>query len=308
MDVGDELNKEAPPSAGFFIISKLANNMSYLLLHFDGDITRNHTVSLRTLGKSLIHLQAAVNRAHLDIRYGEVWKGARLSHEDYIETELWSRPPQEGGYIIDFINDSPKIKATLSRMINAITPAVELSKSTSLAKAASLVQQLDLTREQIRLEILNPIPLEQYIPEASQRPYGDRAINKEIDQLISTIRTPTAGQSTIELTIGGAKSSTFKFNRTESENFHELVSNRRLGDPIIFSAKVLELDSKNKSGRILNVVTQREVKINFADEGDFNEAKPFLGLNQPMAFIGCPIYEGGTFDINGGDIFFARLL
>lgn len=281
--------------------------MSYLLLHFDGDIAKNHTVSLRTLGNSLSHLQAAVNRAHLDTRYGEVWKGARLRKEDYEATELWTMPSQEGGFIIDFVNQSPRIKKTLARMVEAITPAVEKSRSKALTTAGSLAQQLDLRNEQVRLGIITPQSLEEYLPKASQKPYGDRAINKEIDLLISVVRTPNSGTSTIELKIGGDKSSTFTFNKHQSELFHSLVSSRALGDPLLFSAKVMELDSKNKTSRVFNEITQREVKLIFADDQSFGEIKTYLGVNIPMQFIGCPVYEGGTFDAKGGDVFFLSL-
>jgi hypothetical protein len=281
--------------------------MSQLLLHFEGDITKDHTVSLRTLGTSLTHLQAAVSRAHLDTRYGEVWKGARLRREDYAETELWTRPPQEGGFIIDFVNDSPRIKKTLTRMVNAITPAVEKSRSKALTTAGSLVQQSDLRKEQVRLGVIEPTSLESYLPSASQRPYGDRAINKEIDMLISVVRTPNAGQSTIELIVSGDHSSVFRFDRLQSERFHSLVASRSLGDPLIFSAKVMELDAKNKSARIFNIVTEREIRLTFADDSSFNQIKPFLGVNEAMIFIGSPIYEGGTFDAKGGDVFFISL-
>lgn len=281
--------------------------MSSLLLHFDGDITHDHTVSLRTLGKALTHLQAAVNRAHLDLRYGEVWKGARLQKEDYEATELWSRPPQEGGYIIDFINDSPQIRKTLTRMINAITPTVERSQKKAIVTAGSLAQQSDIAKQRIDSGIIQPEQLADYMPYANQRPYGDRAINKEIDLLISVVRTPNAGQSTIEIVIGGDQSSTFKFNRQESEDFHSYVSTRHLGEPFIISANLRELDAKNKSGRIMNLATGREIKMTFTDDS-FGQIKPFLGSPDVMSFIGCPIYEGGTFDIHGGDIFFLRLV
>lgn len=278
--------------------------MSYLHLHFDGDITKNHTVSLRTLGVSLTHLQAAVNRAHLDIKYGEVWKNARLKTEDYDLTELWSRPPKEGGYIIDFINDSPNIKKTLTRIINAVTPAVEKSKSQALTTAGTLAQQSVLKSQQVSLGIFKPQSFESYMPTASQNPYGDRAINKEIDLLISVVRAPNSGNSTIELGIGGDQSSTFKFNRTQSENFHSLVSKRVLGDPLLYSVKVMELDSTNRSSRVFNIATERQIKLHFADEANFNLIKPYLGITAPMVFIGSPIYEGGAYDAKGGDVFF----
>ncbi|NNA66415.1 hypothetical protein [Pseudomonas gessardii] len=281
--------------------------MSRLHLHFDGDITRNHTVSLRTLGNSLYHLQAAVNRAHLDTKFGEVWKGARLSKQDYLDTELWSRPPENGGYIIDFIDSSPRIKKTLTRMIQAITPAVEKSNFQALKASGSLVQQAAQRFEQVRVGTIEPQSFESYMPTASQNPYGDRAINKEIDLLAGIVRTPNAGQSTVELIIDNDRSYAYKFNRVASENFHALVSNRMLGEPLIFSVKVTELDSTNKTAKIFNVLTERTVKLTYANEEDFSLIKPFLGIQVAMNFIGSPVYEGGAFDAKGGDLFFIGL-
>lgn len=278
--------------------------MSYLHLHFDGDITQNHRVSLRTLGSSLYHLQAAVNRAHLDTKFGEVWKGARLSKEDYLETELWSRPPENGGYIIEFIDKSPRIKKTLTRMVGAITPAVEKSNSQALRASGSLVQQSAQRAEQVRVGIIEPQSFEDFMPTASENPYGDRAINKEIDQLAGVVRTPNAGQSTVELIIGNDQSHTYNFNRVRSENFHALVSNRMLGEPLVFSVRVTELDSGNKTAKVLNLLTERLVKLTYASEMDFELIKPYLGVPAVMSFIGSPVYEGGAFDAKGGDVFF----
>lgn len=278
--------------------------MGQILLHFDGDITKDHRVSLRTLGKGLSHLQAAINRAYLDTKYGEVWKGARMAHEDYEATELWSRAPQEGGYIIDFVNDSPAIKQTLTRMIRAISPAVEKSKSKSLSNLGSLAEQAALRADQIRLGILEPIRYEDYLPTATENPYGDRAINKEVDMIASIVRSPGAGNSTVEIGIGGDYSSTFTFNRLSSENFHQFISKRTLGEPLVFSVKVTELDHRNKTGTIFNVSSSKVSKLFFADDDGFQSIKEYLGAPTPMQFLGAPIFEGGAFDAKAGDVFF----
>ncbi|NMZ25223.1 hypothetical protein HBO02_22645 [Pseudomonas proteolytica] len=281
--------------------------MSYLHLHFDGDITRNHTVSLRTLGQSLHHLQGAVNRAHLDVRYGEVWKNARLTADDYHQTELWSRPPSEGGYIIEFFEKSPRLKQTLTRIVSAVSPAVEKSKTQALANAGSLANQSGLREEQVRLGIIDPQTYENYIPTASQHPYGDRAINKEIDQLIGVVRHKNSGQSTVELIVCADIPIPFKFNRVASENFHSLVSKRHLGEPLVFSVKVTELDAVNKSAKVINVVTDRMIKIQYRGDLEFELIKKYLGVPVPMNFIGSPIFEGGAYDAKGGDVFFIGL-
>ncbi|WP_064119930.1 hypothetical protein [Pseudomonas fluorescens] len=281
--------------------------MSYLHLHFEGDITRNHTVSLRTLGQSLHHLQGAVNRAHLDVRYGEVWKNARLTSEDYAETELWSSPPRDGGYIIEFFENSPRLKKTLTRIVSAVSPAVEKSKTQALINAGSLADQSALREQQVNLGIIDPQTYENYIPTASQHPYGDRAINKEIDQLIGVVRHRNSGQSTIELIVGTDIPQAFKFNKVSSENFHSLVSRRYLGEPLIFSVKVTELDAVNKSAKVLNVVTDRMIKLQYRGDAEFELIKTYLGMAVPMNFIGSPIYEGGAYDAKGGDVFFIGL-
>ncbi|VVN27114.1 hypothetical protein PS684_04586 [Pseudomonas fluorescens] len=281
--------------------------MSYLHLHFDGDITRNHTVSLRTLGQSLHHLQGAVNRAHLDVRYGEVWKNARLTAQDYDQTELWTRPPSEGGYIIEFFEKSPRLKQTLTRIVSAVSPAVEKSKTQALANAGSLANQSALREEQVRLGIIDPQTYEKYIPTASQHPYGDRAINKEIDQLIGVVRHKNAGQSTVELIVCADIPIPFKFNRVASENFHSLVSKRNLGEPLIFSVKVTELDAINKSAKVINVVTDRMIKLQYRSVLEFELIKKYLGEQVLMNFLGSPIYEGGAYDAKGGDVFFIGL-
>ncbi len=282
--------------------------MGQILLHFDGDITRNHQVSLRTLGKGLFHLQAAINRAYLDTKYGEVWKGARMAHEDYEATEFWSRDPREGGYIIDFINESPLIKKTLTRMVRAVSPAIERSKKESLSNLGSLAQQASWRAEQVRQGIIEPLSYSQYLPTASENPYGDRAINKEVDMIASIVRSPGAGNSIVELLIGGDESSIFSFNRTSSENFHQFISKRSLGEPLIFTVRVTELDYKNKTGTVLNVESSKIAKLNFAGDEGFQSIKPYLGLTIDMRFLGAPIFEGGAFDTKAGDIFFISLL
>ncbi|MEB2515715.1 hypothetical protein SOP85_09725 [Pseudomonas sp. YuFO20] len=280
--------------------------MSKILIHFDGEITKQHRVTLRTLGKSLHHLQAAVDRAYLDTKYGQVWKNARMSKEDYVETALWSQAPQEGGFVIDFINDSPKIRQTLSRMINAISPAIEKSKQASLVNAGTLAEQASIRSQQITAGIYEPLGYETFKP--SLNPYGDRAINKEIDQILGIIRSPGAGKSTIELEITPETSTTkFSFNKINSQNFHAVVSKRNLGEPLSFEVVVHELDHKNKNGTVTNISNGKSIKLHFADEASFLNIKNYLGSPEHLKFVGCPIYEGGAFDATAGDIFFIGL-
>lgn len=280
--------------------------MGQILLHFDGDITRDHRVTLRTLSKSLIRLQAAVDRAYLDTKYGGVWKGCRMSHVDYAATEFWSREPREGGYIIDFINESPTTQKILSRIVQAVTPAMERARQQGLNKATSLAEQAAQRSLQLDSEIVSATEYESFLPTASIYPYGDRAINKEIDQIAGLVRAQHAGESIVEIGIGGEHSSTFTFDRHTAQAFHSVVANRALGEPLIFRVAIDELDFKNQNGNVKNVITGHTVKLHF-NEADFEVINRFFGARAEMRFIGCPVYEGGSYDARAGDIYFLRL-
>jgi hypothetical protein len=99
--------------------------MSRIRIHFDGDMASEHTISMRTLGKSLSHLQSAIDRAYLDLKYGAIWKYARLHSDDYQETQFITGISQEGGYILDFFADTQIAKNVVKRISTALRPAID---------------------------------------------------------------------------------------------------------------------------------------------------------------------------------------
>jgi len=284
--------------------------MNRIQIHFDGDIAANHQVSMRTLGKTLSHLQNAMDRAYIENKYGEVWKHTRMKIADYKETEFLVQEPKEGGYILDFLADNAVSQAIVDRIASAITPALEQAMQQGEDVTHSLTQQMEIRKSQITQEIIKPIGYEELVGNPSKqviRKYGDRSITKEIDQILAIIRSKSSGQSTFELVTHGLRSCKFLFNRNTSEKFHQIVSKRSLGEPVIYSAKVLSLDFKNQNGKISNVANNRMANIHFNNEVSFMKAKTFLGTHEKMTFIGCPLIEYGSFDPQAGDIHFIDL-
>ena len=98
--------------------------MNQIHIHFDGDFAQEHRVSMRTLGKTLSHLQSAIDRAYLDLHYGKVWKNARMTKEDYAQALFLVPAPENGGYILDFLAETPVTKNIIKRLQEALSPAV----------------------------------------------------------------------------------------------------------------------------------------------------------------------------------------
>jgi hypothetical protein len=284
--------------------------MNRIQIHFDGDIAHDHKVSMRTLGKTLFHLQNAMDRAYIENKYGEVWKHTRMKAADFKESEFLVQEPKEGGYVLDFLANNNVTKAIVDRIASAVKPALEQAMQEGEDVTRSLTQQIETRKIQIEKEISKPIEYEELVNNPSKqiiRRYGDRSITKEIDQILAIVRSKSSGQSTFELVIHGSQSNKFLFNKGVSEKFHQIVSKRSLGEPVIYRAKVLSLDFKNKNGKISNIANDRMANIHFKDSASFLKAKAFLGTNEIMAFIGCPLIEYDSFDPQAGDIHFIDL-
>jgi hypothetical protein len=280
-------------------------------LHFDGDIAKNHRVSVRTLGTALQHLQGTIDRAHLDVKYGEVWKHARLRNEDYPDTEFILDYPREGGFIVDMIASAggPIVKRIRETMVSAIEAAEhEAEDETERLRSQVETQRTRIVHQD--LEVVNYADLgNKRKSKKISRAYGDRSIAKEVDKLLSTIRHRNAGDSTLELgLIVDSRIANFPFDRQSAIAFHHAVSKRALGDPVLYDGFITALDKGNKyarmRGKFRNATSGREVNITIGSEEAFDELHPHLKGDRRVTIVASPIIEYDAHDPMGGDIYF----
>lgn len=284
--------------------------MSSVTIHFDGYIASNHQVSMRTLGKTLTHLQNSFDRACIEKRRGVLWKYAKMPQSYYSDVELLVQEPKEGGYVLDFLSKNVVTKSIIDRVSQAISIAVEQSIHDGLEQAEKIEETLVKRKVQIEKGRVDPDIFESVMehPDANViRKYGDRAIVREIDQILAIIRSKNAGDSFFEIIFSGENSKKFDFDKERAKRFHRVVSKRSLGDPIIYTAEVVSLDRPNLNGKIKNVYTKTTCNIKFINKESLNSAIPFFEQEQRMRFIGCPYIEYGAFDPMAGDIYFIKL-
>lgn len=284
--------------------------MSSIRIHFDGDIATNHQVSLRVLAKSLTHLQKSLDRAYLENHYGSLYKYAKMKEEFYDDFELLVQEPKEGGYILDFLSEQPILKIIIDRVSKAIDNALKEPINLGVTEATQINRSHAQKINQLNNNALVPRELIDMIENPDElviRKYGDRAITREIDQILSLIRSKSAGDSSFEIIFQGTKSHTFEFNREKATSFHSIISKKQLGDPVIYTAEISSLDRYNKKGKIKILETGKISNLFFYNESFFEQALSFFSNNQPMRFIGSPLIEYGAYDPNAGDIYFIGL-
>jgi hypothetical protein len=284
------------------------NNSYVLQIHFGGYIAREHLVSMRTLGKTMFHLQAAVDRACLEIHHGRLVKHTRMPQKLWDEAELIVGPSRDGGYILDFLTRSPKSKQILERVNTAIKSAVEKMAKEGIEQTKTLAEQATQREIQINKGIIEPTA---YMAAASDpriiRTYGDRAIVREVDQILSIVRSSAAGESYFEMTMATKSPMKYSFNKKDAKLFHDIVARREIGVPLIYKARVRSLDKGNRSAKIINLESNRQANLYFGDEGALLLLVPYFEKNSEVIFYGAPMIEYGAFDPAAGDILFVSL-
>lgn len=278
-------------------------------IHFDGPITTEHKVSIRVLSRTYEHMQRAIDRAYLIENYGQVWKHARLTNEQYKETEFIADYPREGGIILDAVKVGAN--AIVDRIASAIHPVFVEATERAVIQSTSISQQVSARKEYVQGVGARTQTFQDVIdnPPPNWAPaYSNRSVIKEVDQLVMQITPENLAGSTAEINLHGDTAHLpYVFTAQTARRFHNIASKRELGAPLLLNARIRSLDRGNKttkpSAKIENLHTNRDVVLHLRTIEDFNELRPFHN-GEPMQMYVCPIIEALGFDVNGGDLYY----
>lgn len=289
--------------------SKLLQIPASITIHFDGAIVNDHRVSVRTLGKTLDHIQNAIDRAYLDVKYGNVMKYQKLRKGEYEDVDFLALNPRDGGYILEMISVTGR--GISDRIASAIAAAYEKDVVAGEGEHRRLMDQAT-----IQQQVYRATGEAQLFPEfvANRegdlaRAFGDRSIVKEIDQILSLVRMERYEGSTFDISLYGTKSHpTYEFDSARAARFHEVVSERRVGAPILIKIELRSLDSGRAGqlsrGKAKNIETGKEFNFLVTTSQIFDRLARHLKRSKrnSLSVVACPVYEYDAFDTNAGDV------
>lgn len=284
--------------------------MSTFSVHFDGDITYEHQVSIRVLGKTYLKMQSAIDRAYIVQKHGAVHKYEKLTREEYQETEFIALHPQEGGIILDAVREGGN---NILDVIQTVTARIYgKAVDGAVNQNQNFGQQLDARREIAqrvgsRNQLFDTVRADN--DEEWGHAYSNRSVVKEIDGLISQINRPDLTNSTVALTILGSRTNLpIVFDQRLAKRFHSIVSQRELGPAMIVHIAIRSLDKGSRtikpSAKVKNLHTGKEVSLNLFDARDFESLHPYHNIEAGVRIYACPVMEAGGFDFQGGDLQF----
>lgn len=287
---------------------------SLITIHFDGPIATDHSVQLRTFSKTLDNLQNAIDRAYLDVKYGTIWKNARLKDEDYQFTDFLVAQTREGGFITDLFggNGGEKI---VTRIHQALAPAYERATKRAEQEHERLVDLAENRKKLFQAGAQRPTDYKKLVEEPDKKQttaYGDRSIAKEFDQIASAIRARDGDGSFIEIDLyAGKPFPKMIFDGNTAKAFHNIVSFRTLGDPVEIPITLRALDSGHgvSKAKAFNLISKKDFNLHIHTDRGFSSLRKFLKKRSPPPFniIACPILEYGAFDPLAGDMYFIAI-
>ncbi len=286
--------------------------MATFSVHFDGPITIEHKVSIRVLAKTYEHMQRAIDRAYLINTYGEVWKHARLKADQYPETEFIAAYPREGGIFLDAARDGAE--RIIDRIAVAIRPVFEGAANRAIDQFEGIDAQFNnrqLYTQQIGHDIATYDQVAENPPPQWAPAYSNRAIVKEIDQLVGLVVPERVDGSIVDITLNGALPHLpFRFTPETAKRFHLIAAHRELGPAMAIPARIRALDRGNKfarpSAKIENLSSGREVNLQLHSRGDADELHPYHDGREVWLIV-APVIEAMGFDLRGGDLMFLRV-
>lgn len=287
-------------------------------VHFDGDITLNHQLPVRVLGKTYSSMQSAIDRAYLTNKYGNIAKFSKLKSEEYIETAFIASYPREGGIWLD--NRKSDAAAIIDRINSTLSPLFEKARERGIENTASLSSQIITETERVR-EISDRVPHFNEWSLTSREEwaflYSNRSISKEIDQLVSQITIKNLHTSIVEIQLYGSMSyPLYSFDKRLAKAFHKIVSKRELGPPVRIDVKVTILDRghgvRYPSAKAANINNNKEFILHLPKprDEDYSLIEQIHRIHDGGNYqiYATPIMEAGGFDVNRGDYVFLGIV
>jgi len=282
-------------------------------LTFDGSLVRNrHEVTMRDLAQTMAGLQAAADRACLDVVHGNVWKHQRLPRDLYPLSEFIVGDSREGSYIIEFLSEQAGF--IVDRMKRAIADPYADAVAEGGKEVFAIGHQIAGRKDAADMQqLLRYEDLAEIRDAAITRSYGDRSINKEFGQMLNPLAREQDGYLKLVMKSGDDDiAETYEFNNDSAKQFKRIIGSRKLSHPVIYEGIIRELDrgnakAKKFKGKFINESNKKTIVIHIEGREDFSTLIPYLDRDEPFKIIASPIIEFDSFDPTGGDIQFLKI-
>lgn len=291
-----------------------------LSLRFGGELAPNNRISLRTLGKAAGHLQTAIDRAALfELRKGLV-KNAKIRSEEYEIADFYfeAAPPESFKF---FARPSkPWQEGYLARLLQVFREADQKSTehfSEDVARRLTRIKLRDQAETRLTHMHASPKSVVSFSEFSNkienERAFVDKAIIGQINYLLAPLRSDVAGDSFIEISIkANGEEYKSKLSPADAHRIYRYTTERALVKPVRYSGLITDLhrtlQTNGTTAAFFNIESKKKSRLIFPSREKFKTVIESIGEDEPITFIGCPIFEYGSYDPAAGDVYFLEIV
>lgn len=282
-----------------------------LVLSYTGTLAPEHHVSIRTLGKTLPHLQRAIDKLVYADQLGHVAKFSKLPNDLYPHADLYVSVLEANGVRIPFVTD------LAGRIIDRFGAILRDPFEKALAEADeqySLRDHLDSQFNRITHGMVEGKTQEQVLAEredGEDSSWTTAAVLKDINTMLTPLRSSAVPpEDTIKMQLSGEEEqSVYEFNKHRSSGFNSLVTEQRLAEPAIYFGKLVGLRDNHSRrfpyvGDFRSSVTEVDCSLLIPFEKALNVLRPHNLSGHEFAIWASPLAVYGAHDDYRGDIVF----
>ncbi|MDO8328872.1 MAG: hypothetical protein Q7T36_00175 [Fluviicoccus sp.] len=260
---------------------------------------------MRTLGKTLQNLQTVFDRAAIEYHEKKLEKNKKMNPKYYSDVEFIVQQPRPGSFILDLTSISTTTKKIIDRVANVLKASFDDAMGDGIKEANAITNQIHEIKA--KLAIGNDL-IDKPTEDNDYKDYAEYAIASNFNHILSIIRADSSGKTTFEITLEGTQKTTLTFDREKAEKFGLAITERRLGQPKLYIAKVEEMNNVMLKAKVFNVQTQKKSSLKFVGGADLISVIPYFEKKKLMRFVACPLIQYDAIDNNAGDLVFVKVI
>ena len=285
-----------------------------IILKFSGSLAPNDQITARTLSHSLQSLQRAVDKIVIYETRQSLRKFDSLSSRQYHIADFIVNQFEPGCIQIPLLNETAEYIA--SRFRGILNEPYDLAASQQNQLFVPIANQLPAAYNRAINANADRNTQQNLIQNPHvEREYSNVAILKEINQLISPMRSSkTDEDDLISLRIADENvTKDYVFSKSISRRFNSIVTSQKLGPETVYEGNLKGLEASNSvefpyTGKFISSLTDCEMKLLISTEAAALALSPFNLTSENLRFWGAPMTTYGAFDEVRGNIVFLEFL
>lgn len=287
-----------------------------IIIKFEGTLAPEDNLSIRTLTKTLMPIQRAIDCIVYFEEYGQIRKFSTLPQHLYEQADFYIGNPEHNCVVIPLLKDAGR---QITARIRAFLTVPYQRAADEIEQIATLEAEVNNAYSNVINDNVEHITHENLLNGAGEREreYIEAAVIRSINQSLAPIRSSKVSDDdfiSIQ-TFDDLGTTTFEFDRVKAKRFNKIANQMHLVAPTIYEGTLHGLTENNsttfpyigefrsdangnKHAQSLLIPTvELAISLN-----------PYNLSNQKIKFWASPLAKYGAFDEVRGDIVLIKII